>query len=197
MTTARGRGWRLSWELRGDRGWSRWGAGPDGRAAGRKWRRFDQVRADIERESRWNPRQRLRGGDSRFTIHDWLALAVNRLCVECSAVIAVRQGSRCTDCAAALEARQTARNNAEFGGSGGRWQSLRRQVLARQEGRCARCGNELGTSFEVDHVRPRAQFRGPNTEALGHPSRLENLQAMCRPCHRAKSNADRKARTLP
>lgn len=92
-------------------------------------------------------------------------------------------GSRCSACEAAYLGAIQARKNAEFGGSGGRWQTIRREVYARQEGRCAKCGNELGTSFEVDHVRPRA---------LGGQSVPENLQALCpKPCHLEKSSRDR------
>ena len=106
---------------------------------------------------------------------------MKRLCLECSAPIAHTQGSRCARCQAAIDQRISARNNAELGGSGGRWQAIRKQVYEQQEGRCARCGNPLPRYFEVDHIVPRAEFR--KGTAQGQPSSTENLQALDRECH--------------
>lgn len=116
---------------------------------------------------------------------------MRRLCLECAVVIPVTSGSRCAAHQAAFEARQSARSNAEFGGSGGRWQSIRREVYERQEGRCARCGNELEGYFEVDHVVPRAAFRAG--EAAGDPSALSNLQAVHPGCHAEIEGSRRQA----
>lgn len=96
------------------------------------------------------------------------------LCLRCGKRI--DRGSYCALCLGARERREQARKNREFGGSGGRWQTIRRQVFARQEGMCARCGRELQGQFEVDHVVPRA---------AGGGNELENLQALHVECHRA------------
>lgn len=113
---------------------------------------------------------------------------MKRLCLDCGALT---HGSRCAPCLAALEARMQAKHNAEMGGSGGAWQAMRREVVQRQEGRCARCGNELGTSWEVDHVVPRAVFRARGEPV---PAGTANLQALCKPCHQAKTVAQRRMR---
>lgn len=106
---------------------------------------------------------------------------MNRLCAQCGVVINVREGSLCASCGAAREAALQRRRNAEFGGSGGRWQTIRRQVLEAQGGCCKRCGHSLeGERFEVDHIIPRAEFR-----RVGAPvsNSQANLQALCVPCH--------------
>lgn len=105
---------------------------------------------------------------------------MRRPCLDCGVLIGHLDGSHCGTCKARIERRLQAKRNAQFGGSGGRWQTLRKQAFERQEGRCARCGNELGTSFEVDHVVPRS---------AGGGSAPENLQALHRECHQAVTRA--------
>lgn len=112
------------------------------------------------------------------------------MCLDCGTLTEQAGGSRCPACQGAFEQRLSARRNAEMGGSGGRWQTIRRQVRDRQEGRCAICGSEFGMSFEVDHIRPRSAFRAEQGAAAASSS--SNLQALCRPCHQAKTTADRK-----
>jgi 5-methylcytosine-specific restriction protein A len=60
-------------------------------------------------------------------------------------------------------------------GSGGRWETLRRAVYRRQDGRCALCGWPLGERWEVDHIVPVAR---------GGTSDLSNLRALHQACHR-------------
>jgi 5-methylcytosine-specific restriction endonuclease McrA len=55
----------------------------------------------------------------------------------------------------------------------------RRAVFDRDHGKCCQCGAE---ATEVDHVDPRA--KALNT--------LDNLQALCSPCHRKKTLAGRR-----
>lgn len=116
---------------------------------------------------------------------------MNRQCLDCGAVVNVVKGSRCEACEARFQLRLTRSKNAEFGGSGGRWQTIRREVYARQEGRCAGCGVDLDGKYEVDHVRPRSEFRVPSSESRVQASATENLQAVCRECHLAKTRRDR------
>ena len=59
---------------------------------------------------------------------------------------------------------------------GPRWRRLRRQVLEVANWRCTEC-NRYGN--EVDHIVPL--HRG------GEPWALDNLQALCRACHIAKT----------
>ncbi|MFI8263670.1 HNH endonuclease [Streptomyces sp. NPDC085665] len=47
---------------------------------------------------------------------------------------------------------------------------------------CARCGLEfLPSAVDVDHIKPLA---------LGGEDTDENVQPLCRPCHKAKTRAD-------
>jgi len=67
--------------------------------------------------------------------------------------------------------------------------ALRRQVL-NEEPRCRRCGEPAA---EVDHIMSRASLR-----AMGLPEdlvrelgdRRDNLQALCVPCHAAKTEQE-------
>jgi 5-methylcytosine-specific restriction protein A len=61
------------------------------------------------------------------------------------------------------------------GGMSAGWAALRRQVLA-EERRCRLCGTTIG--LEVDHIVNRAQ---------GGSDGRENLQALCKRCHRRKT----------
>jgi RNA-directed DNA polymerase len=65
---------------------------------------------------------------------------------------------------------------------------LRPQILARDNFKCQMCGNEVSPSeAHVDHKRPMRRFKKPvdaNT--------LENLQTQCIPCHKIKTELDRR-----
>ena len=58
-----------------------------------------------------------------------------------------------------------------------RWQWVRLKVFERDKWRCRRCGR--AGKLEADHVTPL--HRG------GDPYDQDNLQALCRPCHVAKT----------
>jgi 5-methylcytosine-specific restriction endonuclease McrA len=58
------------------------------------------------------------------------------------------------------------------------WPALRRQVLARDDYTCQRCGDH---AFEVDHVQ------------AGDDHSLDNLQSLCEPCHARKSGREGRA----
>ena len=57
------------------------------------------------------------------------------------------------------------------------------QVLLDHDGKCAECGAKISMSnpAEWDHVIPLK---------LGGEDTLDNLQPLCRPCHKAKSATD-------
>ena len=61
---------------------------------------------------------------------------------------------------------------------------LRKEVAFRQKYECAACGCLLPPDHEVDHVVP---------VALNGSDSLENLQALCRPCHLQKTRDQRHA----
>lgn len=63
---------------------------------------------------------------------------------------------------------------------------LRPAVLRRAQYRCQHCGLEVAPdTAQVDHIRPVKRFKRP-VEA----NRLDNLQTLCRPCHKAKTQVD-------
>ena len=64
--------------------------------------------------------------------------------------------------------------------SGPRWLRTRRRVLERARWRCERCG--AAGRLEGDHKVPLHQG--------GKPYALDNLQALCRGCHIAKTAAE-------
>lgn len=66
-------------------------------------------------------------------------------------------------------------------GYGREWEKLRAEILKRDEGLCQPClfkSMHVTPATEVDHVVPKAHG------GTDHPS---NLQAICGPCHRAKT----------
>lgn len=65
-------------------------------------------------------------------------------------------------------------------GYGREWEKLRASVLQRDERLCQPClkAGKVAPGTEVDHVIPKAR---------GGTDALENLQAICPPCHRAKT----------
>ena len=62
-------------------------------------------------------------------------------------------------------------------------EQVRYDVLKRDEGRCVLCGasGRDGVRLEVDHIVPRS--KGGSNEPV-------NLQTLCAPCNRGKSNRD-------
>ena len=62
-------------------------------------------------------------------------------------------------------------------------ESVRYEVLRRDRGHCVLCGasGRDGVRLEVDHIVPRSR---------GGSNQLENLQSLCGPCNRGKSNRD-------
>lgn len=61
----------------------------------------------------------------------------------------------------------------------------RRQVLERAAGRCEACGEPTGDTTQVDHIVPIRD---------GGDNSLANLRALCRDCHRQKTQLDRERR---
>lgn len=54
----------------------------------------------------------------------------------------------------------------------------RRTLLILQDFRCACCGEYLKETFECDHIKPYS---------IGGKTTLDNLQALCKPCHQNKT----------
>lgn len=66
-------------------------------------------------------------------------------------------------------------------GYGYRWQKLRAQVLKRDKHLCIPCKKQgkLTLAKEVDHIVEKAN---------GGTDEMSNLQAICTPCHKDKTN---------
>jgi 5-methylcytosine-specific restriction enzyme A len=79
-------------------------------------------------------------------------------------------------------ARERRSRRAERVGPG--WHDVRRMVLL-EEPECRVCG---APSTQVDHIIPVSQ---------GGSSQRDNLQGLCAPCHKAKSDAEQNARWEP
>lgn len=60
------------------------------------------------------------------------------------------------------------------------WRKLRKSILERDKFTCQSCGL-ITTVLEVDHIIPNSDNNNPS-----------NLQALCRPCHEAKTLKENK-----
>jgi 5-methylcytosine-specific restriction protein A len=80
---------------------------------------------------------------------------------------------------------ETTRTSSAARGYGHRWGQLRTQVLIRDRGLCQVCAtrSQIGIATEVDHIVAKA---------AGGSDAIENLQAICHPCHVEKTAADRR-----
>jgi 5-methylcytosine-specific restriction protein A len=72
------------------------------------------------------------------------------------------------------------RGNRHQRGYGYAWEKLRASVLERDTGLCQPClrNAHVTAASQVDHITPKAQG------GTDHPS---NLEAICEPCHKAKT----------
>lgn len=74
-------------------------------------------------------------------------------------------------------------------GYGGRWRKLRDRIMRRDKGLCQPClaVGRVMPAVAVDHIVPKAE---------GGTDADENLQAICKACHKRKTeNESRRART--
>ena len=62
-----------------------------------------------------------------------------------------------------------------------RWKALRQQVLRRDNYKCVSCS--AAGDLEIDHVKPVR-------DAPELAYEIDNLQALCRQCHSAKTRAE-------
>lgn len=65
------------------------------------------------------------------------------------------------------------------------WKELRYRVLKNNLGRCACCGMDSRNDIKlhVDHIKPRSKY--PKLALT-----FENMQVLCEPCNKGKSNKD-------
>ncbi|MCI4362987.1 MAG: HNH endonuclease [Thermoplasmata archaeon] len=97
---------------------------------------------------------------------------------------AARRAASCVECGQALRSRRT-----PYCSRGCRWRfhgryfwdAARRVVLRRDHYTCQACGlRSRKSALDVDHIREIA--------VGGAPLDYDNLQTLCRPCHRAKTS---------
>jgi 5-methylcytosine-specific restriction protein A len=76
------------------------------------------------------------------------------------------------------------RGSAADRGYGATWVKLRRMIMSRDAGLCQPCRAAGRVTFaaQVDHIVPKAR---------GGTDDPENLQAICRKCHQAKTDLEK------
>lgn len=76
-----------------------------------------------------------------------------------------------------------ARTSRHERGYGTAWDKLRKRILSRDKYLCQTCARKgrLTPANEVDHKKPKAKG-GTDSE--------DNLEAICSPCHKAKTSAE-------
>ena len=72
----------------------------------------------------------------------------------------------------------------------------RKLIWLRDRGKCNGCGKQCTRrGWDLDHVRPLLEQKGLKEDELDWTYYgLDNMQTLCRPCHREKTNQDIKKR---
>ena len=72
----------------------------------------------------------------------------------------------------------------------------RKHIWLRDRGKCNGCGKQCTRrGWDLDHVRPLLEQKGLKEDELDWTYYgLDNMQTLCRPCHREKTNQDIKKR---
>tara|TARA_B100000424_G_C22576490_1_gene324585 strand:+ start:68 stop:484 length:417 start_codon:yes stop_codon:yes gene_type:complete len=66
----------------------------------------------------------------------------------------------------------------------------RAQVFMRDRGVCNHCGKSSGR-WDVDHIKPLVEQRGVSEKNIDWSYyAMENLQTLCKKCHKAKSKSE-------
>ena len=73
----------------------------------------------------------------------------------------------------------------------------RKHIWKRDKGKCNGCGKQCTRrGWDLDHIKPLLEQKGLKEDELDWTYYgLENMQTLCRPCHREKTNKDIKKRT--
>lgn len=80
--------------------------------------------------------------------------------------------------------------NPRRGGSGGAWETIRRRVHERENGRCQVCGVEtVLRRGEATAERPLAHAHHIAAHAAGGGDHPDDLALLCAPCHQARHAA--------
>jgi 5-methylcytosine-specific restriction enzyme A len=116
-----------------------------------------------------------------------MPFAAPKPCTLCG--VLVRDGtSRCEKHPARRGFLDPKRGNRHQRGYGADWDHRRLRILERDAGLCCPCRaiGRLTLGREVDHKVPKAR---------GGTDDDENLQTICRPCHKSKTGAEAHGRT--
>jgi 5-methylcytosine-specific restriction endonuclease McrA len=66
----------------------------------------------------------------------------------------------------------------------------RAQVFKRDSGVCNHCGKSSGR-WDVDHIKPLVEQKGVSEDNIDWTYyAMENLQTLCKKCHKAKSKSE-------
>ena len=70
----------------------------------------------------------------------------------------------------------------------------RKHVWLRDQGRCAECGKQCTRrGWDLDHIKPLMEQKGKSEKELDWSYYwLDNMQTLCKPCHKEKTKQDRK-----
>lgn len=114
-----------------------------------------------------------------------MPMAAKRPCSYPGCGVLVHGASRCDKHVALHTGRfaDRARGTRQERGYGAAWDRLRKQIMERDSGLCQSCRRAglVVQAYAVDHKLSKAEG-GTNDPA--------NLEAICRPCHRTKSDAE-------
>lgn len=113
--------------------------------------------------------------------------AAPKPCTRAGCGVIVRDGSSRCEAHKVIEGSfaDRRRGTRQQRGYGQAWERVRAQVLVRDGGLCQVCadaGRITPNCNEVDHIV---------NKAAGGTDDLDNLQTICKPCHRAKTTAER------
>lgn len=75
------------------------------------------------------------------------------------------------------------RLSASARGYGANWRRIRSRILKRDNHLCQECMRQkrIVPAYAVDHITPKAR---------GGTDSFDNLEAICKPCHQAKTNRE-------
>lgn len=127
-----------------------------------------------------------RGGSSRLLPGRLVNTADQRWCASCSQVLPVGcfydsasrpsgKSVRCRQCNRRQAKERSRRRRAEI------LEMMRSLCVQTAQGVCVKCRQELGSTWQVDHIIP---------QSWGGDSSWKNLQIMCAECNLSKSNTE-------
>ena len=70
----------------------------------------------------------------------------------------------------------------------------RKHIWLRDKGKCKSCGKQCTRrGWDLDHIKPLMEQKGKTEKQLDWSYYwLDNMQTLCKPCHKEKTKQDRK-----